>query len=238
MGEGPPLVLLHGLLLGSLATFYFTAAPALARTHRVLLYDLRGHGRTERTTTGYCLATQAADLEALVNSAFGEGARVCLAGHSYGALVALRFALAHPGRVEKLCLIEAPLPPSRFEELAAFLGRSPDEQLAALPDSARTLFARPGRQAQRFVAQLGALASETTLFRELLAEPDVADEVLARLDCRTHCVYGAQSSCLPIGERLARVIPGATLERLAGGHFLPTEAAPALTAALVRFFHG
>ncbi len=40
LGQGPPLVVLHGLLVGNLASWYSGAAPALARTHRVLLYDL------------------------------------------------------------------------------------------------------------------------------------------------------------------------------------------------------
>ncbi|MGH7285457.1 MAG: alpha/beta fold hydrolase, partial [Polyangiaceae bacterium] len=45
LGEnGSPVVMLHGLFVGSMASWYFTAAPALAEKHRVLLYDLRGNG--------------------------------------------------------------------------------------------------------------------------------------------------------------------------------------------------
>ena len=62
LGSGPPLVMLHGLLVGSLATWYFTAAPALAARGHVVLYDLRGHGLSERAPSGYDVATQ---IEAL-----------------------------------------------------------------------------------------------------------------------------------------------------------------------------
>ena len=58
LGSGPPVVMLHGLLVGSLASWYFTAAPALASRHRVRMYDLRGHGRSAPARTGYDLELQ------------------------------------------------------------------------------------------------------------------------------------------------------------------------------------
>jgi len=112
LGEGPPVVMLHGLISGSSASWYFTCAPVLAKNHRVILYDLRGHGRSAPAAGGYDTATLAKDLENLLD-AMGVDEPVSLVGHSYGALVAMRFALAHPERVNRLALVEAPLPPSR-----------------------------------------------------------------------------------------------------------------------------
>src|SRR5262245_51278412 len=126
-GDRPSAVMLHGLLLGTLAAWYFTAAPALARERRVLLYDLRGHGRSERTPTGYDVATMARDLSALA-AAFDERP-IDLVGHSFGALVALRFALDHPARVRRLVLVEAPLPPSRFPEMEELAARTPAQMV-------------------------------------------------------------------------------------------------------------
>ena len=123
----PPLAMLHGLFIGSLAGWYFTAAPALARRHRVLVYDLRGHGRSERARSGYDTVTMADDLDALL----GSTRPVTLVGHSYGALVALRFALSRPGQVARLVLVEPPLPPSRAGEIASFV-RLPPEELDGL----------------------------------------------------------------------------------------------------------
>ena len=90
LGAGPPVVMIHGLLLGSMASWYFTAAPALARRHRVRLYDLRGHGRSSIPATGYQLPSMAADLEALMSHLGME--RVHLVGHSFGGRVALTSA--------------------------------------------------------------------------------------------------------------------------------------------------
>ena len=114
--SGPTsVVMLHGLLIGSLASWYFTAAPALAKRHRVMLYDLRGHGRSERVASGYDLVTQTGDLQELADRF--DDRPIDLVGHSYGGLIALRFALDHPGRVRRLVLVEAPLPPSRGDHL-------------------------------------------------------------------------------------------------------------------------
>jgi len=159
-GEGSTLVLLHGLLVGSMASWYFTAAPVLANAgYRVVMFDLRGHGKSARATAGYDLNTMCNDLEGVLRAVGhdpDEGA-VSLAGHSYGALVALRYAERRPRLVHKLALVEAPLPPSRFEGLTSFLARSPAEMLDALPENAQTLFAKPGRQAERLLTSLAFL---------------------------------------------------------------------------------
>jgi pimeloyl-ACP methyl ester carboxylesterase len=228
LGDGPPLVMLHGLLVGSLAAWYFTAAPALARSRRVLLFDLRGHGRSERAREGYGASSMARDLEALADGF--DPRPLDLVGHSYGALVALRFALDHPARVRSLVLVEAPLPPSSFGDLTS---RTPEELLASLPSPLAEGARRGGRAASRLVGSLSFLLQETTLLADLAAEPDVPDAHLARLACPVTCVYGARSACLATGERLARVVPGARLVVLDGGHFLHVDAPAALTAALV-----
>ena len=237
LGEGPPLAMLHGLLVGSMASWYFGAAPRLARRHRVLLHDLRGHGLSSHAPRGYDLTTLGGDLEALLPLA-GDGP-VTLVGHSWGALTALRFALARPGRVRRLILIEAPLPPSHLPELSAFLGRRPDQMLEVLPDALRRDVTEGSRQGRRFVAQLRRLVEDSTLLADLSAEPDIPDETLAELNIPVLCIYGDRSGCRPAGERLARVLPRARLRILPGGHFLPAEAAVPLADLLdEELIHG
>jgi pimeloyl-ACP methyl ester carboxylesterase len=229
----PDVVMLHGLLLGSLASWYFTAAPVLARSRHVVLYDLRGHGLSERTAGGYDVATMAGDLAGVVERC--TSGVVDLVGHSFGALVALRFALDHPERVRRLVIVEAPLPPSSFHELDAFVARPAAEMIEALPEGVRDFVAKGGRRAKRFVESVGFLVGESSLLADLKAEPDVPDAELGRLAMPVLCVYGEQSSCRPVGERLRRAIPGAALRTLPGGHYLHLDASTALAEVIDGF---
>ena len=108
LGHGDPLVVcVHGLLLDNHSSFYMTIAPALARHARVILYDLRGHGRSEQPAEGYGSDDMADDLAALLD-ALGFGDRpAIIVGHSFGGHIALRFAVRHPARVAGLVLLDA-----------------------------------------------------------------------------------------------------------------------------------
>jgi pimeloyl-ACP methyl ester carboxylesterase len=236
LGSGPPVVLIHGLLLGNLASWYLTVAPALARTHRVLLYDLRGHGLSQRTSDGYTLAAMAADLEGLC--ARFDSAPVALVGHSYGGLVALRFAIDHPERVARLALIDMPLPPSRAEEVARFVSQDPATMLESLPVRVRQALVRPGRRRSPLLETVAALVGETSLVRDVAAEPDVPDAMLSRVACPVLCVYGEESSCRPVADRLASLIPAARTAVIPGGHWLPFESPGPLTSCLAEFLGG
>lgn len=229
---GPTIVMVHGLFVGTLASWYFSAAPALAQHRRVFLYDLRGHGRTERPASGYTVESMAMDLAALTHT-LGP---ISLIGHSFGALVCLRYTMDHPGRVQRLAIVEAPLPPSKFREIDEFAQRTPAEMLSTLPAALRDALAGGGRRASRLVSSLQALSSDTSLLHDLAREPDMPDAMLGKLDCPVLCIYGANSSCREVGDRLLRVLPNARLEVLAGGHFLPFEAAQPLAHQLEEFF--
>ncbi len=233
----PPssVVMLHGLLVGSLASWYFTAAPALARSRRVFLYDLRGHGKSEKTLSGYSVAAMANDLAALSES-FDSNA-MDVVGHSFGALVALRFALNHPSRVRKVVLVEAPLPPSSFREIDQFLMRSPEEMAAALPEQWRAMTGG-GRRGSRFAESLKFLIGESSLVNDLKAEVDIADSELRGFEKEVLCVYGERSSCRPVGDRLVRAFPKGKLVVLDGGHYLHLDKTAELTDHIVEFLNG
>ncbi len=238
LGDGPAVVMIHGLLIGSLASWYFTAAPSLARTHRVRAYDLRGHGRSARADTGYDSRTLARDLDE-VTADLAEP--FDLVGHSWGGLVALRYAIDHPERVRRLAIVEAPLPPSRALEMASFLAADdqlPARLLDALPPQLREAVASGRRQAERLLRSLEALVLESTLLADVRAEPDLADAELARVRAPTLVVYGDRSACAPAGDRLARAIPGARGLVLAGGHYLHLDAREPLARALAEHLDG
>jgi pimeloyl-ACP methyl ester carboxylesterase len=100
-GSGPAAVLLHGGSLTGRTWDY--VALALRRSYRIIAPDLRGHGASD-WTDGYSFEGYVADVLAVLD---GLGlARVHLAGMSLGGLVACEVALAHPGRVETLAMVD------------------------------------------------------------------------------------------------------------------------------------
>ncbi|HLH14944.1 MAG TPA: alpha/beta hydrolase [Solirubrobacteraceae bacterium] len=107
VGEGPDLVMVHGLT-GNLAVWHLRIVSELSERFRVLTYDLRGHGLTEAPPSGYTPDAMAQDLLELLDAL--EIERPLIAGHSYGADIALYHALAHPERVSEVIAIEAALP--------------------------------------------------------------------------------------------------------------------------------
>ena len=106
VGQGPNLIMIHGLT-GNLAVWHLRIVGKVQKEFRVTTYDLRGHGHSDVPPTGYTTATMAADLESLMDGL--EIERAHLVGHSFGADVALHFALLHPDRVNKVVAIEAGL---------------------------------------------------------------------------------------------------------------------------------
>jgi pimeloyl-ACP methyl ester carboxylesterase len=238
LGNGPTVVMIHGLLLGSLASWYFTAAPRLAERHRVRMYDLRGHGLSERAATGYDTRTLAGDLDAVVADLVEP---FDLVGHSWGGLVALRYAIDRPDRVRRLAIVEAPLPPGSALEMAAFLradDQLPARLLDALPAPLREAVAGGRRQAARVLRSLENLCHHSSLLADVRAESDLADAELGRVRASTLVVHGRRSSCAPAGERLARAIPGAHALVLDGGHYLHLDARESLASALAEHFDG
>ena len=233
--RAPAVAMIHGLLVDNLASWYFTAAPRLAASRRVFLYDLRGHGRSERVIGGYDLATQARDLGSLLDRMEGP---IDLVGHSFGSLVALRFALDHPERVGKLILVESPLPPSRLEEMRELANADPEQLLESVPDGIREALLGGKRRRERLARSLGFLLAQSSLLADLAAEADFTDEELAGLGLPTLCVFGEGSSCRPVGDRLASVIPDAKLVVLDGGHYLHLDEPAALTREIESFLDG
>jgi 3-oxoadipate enol-lactonase len=104
-GEGPPVVLCHGIT--ATRCYVLHGSRALSRAgYRVIVYDARGHGASEPAPVGegYGYPELVADLERVVADQVGEE-RFLLGGHSMGAHTAVAYALRHPQRLVGLALI-------------------------------------------------------------------------------------------------------------------------------------
>ncbi len=104
-GEGAPLVLLHGFT-GSVASWQ-SHIPIFANHFSILALDFLGHGKSDAPTepTRYRIECCVADLVEILDQL--EIGRAHVLGYSMGGRVALHFAHAYPGRIEKLILESA-----------------------------------------------------------------------------------------------------------------------------------
>lgn len=97
-GRGSPVILLHGGLANS--DYWGHQVLALARTHRVIVMDSRGHGRTTRDARPYGYDLMADDVIALMDGL--KIRKADIVGWSDGGIIGLDLAIRHPERVGKI----------------------------------------------------------------------------------------------------------------------------------------
>ncbi|MDX3078453.1 alpha/beta fold hydrolase [Streptomyces sp. NPDC088354] len=187
----PPLVLLHGR--GSDGADWAPVVPALARTHRVLAPDLRGHGASERPGE-YAFEAMRDDVVGLLDALGLE--KAALAGHSMGGVVAYLLAAARPERLTALVL-EEPVPPD-----------------PAVPP--RTVPTGP-EGGERFDWRVVAAVN-----RWINAPDPGWWDLLGRITCPTLVIAGGPASHVSQDgiERIAARIPGARLVATGAGHLV------------------
>lgn len=233
LGQGAPVLMLHGLANGNMATWFSGYASPLSAQRQVLLYDQRGHGGSTLPKTGFDLDSQSDDLLAVLDHYGLSGQPVDVVGHSMGALVALHHALRKPSQVSRLVLVDAPMPAREFVAPSLLGARSP-EALAEYVDS-HLAVGLSGRRKERLHQRLAALFFDSSLVQDVLAMEAEPEAALRALRVPTLLVYGRHSPCLAAGRQLARLLPQAELLLLDCGHYIPEEAPAALRAALEAF---
>ncbi|WP_033823556.1 alpha/beta fold hydrolase [Kitasatospora sp. MBT63] len=206
---GPPAataVLLHGLLTDSLASYYFTLAPALAAAGvEVLMYDQRGHGRSGRPPGGYRLERFVDDAEELLER-LAPDRPVHLVGNSFGGTVAFALAARRPERITGILAIESePASPAWAVKLDGIL-RQAETGLADEPTLA-WVAARRGAHTARLARSAGRLLAGTTLARDIPASRLPTEAQLRRIGCPVLAVYGTESDLAAQAAWLESLLP-------------------------------
>jgi pimeloyl-ACP methyl ester carboxylesterase len=254
MGEGPDVVMLHGLS-GNLAVWHLELVPLLRSDYRILTYDLRGHGRSDMPPTGYTTRDMAEDLRSIMD---GLGVpRAHLVGHSLGADIALHFALLYPDRVDKIVAIEAgiaALAHMRKREdwpgwayWATMLEKHggiqvPREKWTDIDYMLRQSLNVPivfglARGLPRKDDRILKLVETTTLVKDYEDAGGMTIEALTRVRHPVLLVYGTQSQYLGTCDVLREALPHCTPVLLEGGdHFGPLEQPGELCKHIRAFF--
>jgi esterase len=101
LGDGPPLVILHGLF--GISDNWMSVGKALAGCYRVIIPDLRNHGRSPHAEAFGYFPMMEDLLEMLEESDYQS---VILLGHSMGGKLAMHFAVQYPEMVQKLIVVD------------------------------------------------------------------------------------------------------------------------------------
>src|SRR6266568_16960 len=105
-GSGPVVVLIHGYAENS--DSWAPLAADLMKDHTVVVPDLRGIGRSSKPADGYDKKIQAKDIRAVV-TALGHD-KTSVVAHDIGNMVAYAYAATYPDKVERLVVMDAPIP--------------------------------------------------------------------------------------------------------------------------------
>src|SRR6202045_4995143 len=105
-GSGPVVVLIHGYAENS--DSWAPLAADLMKDHTVVVPDLRGIGKSSKPESGYDEKTQAKEMRAVV-TALGFD-KTFVVAHDIGNMVAYAYAAMYPDKVERLVVLDAPIP--------------------------------------------------------------------------------------------------------------------------------
>jgi pimeloyl-ACP methyl ester carboxylesterase len=254
-GEGPAIVLIHGVTSSS--DTWSAVVPALSKRHTVLVPDLLGHGASAKPRGDYSMGAFASGVRDLMLAL--DIPRATVIGHSLGGGVAMQLAYQFPARVERLALVSS-----------GGLGRSvhPLLRAAALPGSelvlpllthARLLDAgrMAGRALGRLGMRLGTDAAEMARGHASLGDGESRSAFIhtlrasigpggQRVDARdrlylaervpTLIVWGDGDPIIPVshGRRAHELMPHSRLEVFEGAGHFPHIDEPRRFASLIQ----
>lgn len=241
-GSGPrTLVLVHEM--GGAIESWDLVLPLLAPHFRVLCYDTRGAGLSEKVRGALGIDTMAADLLALLDH-LDMGEPVAMAGCAVGAAIAIHFAARYPDRIAVLVALSPAtgLPAERKDGVRAYADKLEAEGLRAViddsmsrsyPPDLRGDHARFARlRAQRMANDPASLAA----INRMLVGLDMDDD-FAAIRCPTLVVAGTRDLVRPpaMVEPVARAIAQARYQVLESGHFMATQTPEPVAATITAF---
>jgi pimeloyl-ACP methyl ester carboxylesterase len=247
VGCGPAVVLVHGLA-ASMYSWRYTIDPLVAAGYRVVAYDNRGFGFSDKPARGYSNAAYVHLLFGLLDS-LGVSDAV-LVGHSMGGAIVADAALARPDRVRGLVLVDAaglgvgmpfmlrvarwPIVGPLFDHLR---GRG------ATGSILRAIYGDASRVTERDIDQYYAPIALPDFGRGLrgILHEFSFDDLRGRLGSimtPTLVMWGTRDRLIPqqIGEAMAAQLPHSSLARFpTAGHALPEESPEEFNRVLIGY---
>lgn len=247
IGEGLCLVLIHGF--GDNLNMWYNQIPEFSKYYKVLNYDVRGFGQTEKSSTSYSMEIFADDLYGLL-SVLGITS-VCVLGFSMGGRIGLEFALQHPEMTAGLILANSGVGAARSTDAA--------ERRKQMMDA----FQRSNNEAIAEMMTAGALSpafkekdpSTFQKYKEIKMQNDPSDYVaimkgtagalagvldLSRLQCPVQVLVGEHDAVMSINEieSIKKSIKDPVVTILPTGHAAAIEAPSQFNEVVLGFMKG
>jgi pimeloyl-ACP methyl ester carboxylesterase len=256
-GEGPAVVLIHGMV--NTSHHWRRVALGLADDHTVVAPDLIGHGESSAMRGDYSIGAHAARIRDVLTAIGIE--RSTIVGHSLGGGVAMQFFYQFPQRVERLALISSGglgpdvsplLRAAALPGASALLAALADRRVVAGLDRSGAALRTRGiglgaqlRSIARALAPLGRPGAREAFLQTLRAVIDTHGQRVSATD-RLHLlehmptlfVWGERDHTIPPAHGAAAhaAIPGSRFESVPGAaHFPHLENSEAVTAILARW---
>ncbi|MGW8265227.1 MAG: alpha/beta fold hydrolase [Longimicrobiales bacterium] len=230
LGEGEPLLLVHGWS-GS-ADYFGPLLQALSSRYRLIIPELRGHGRSTNPEGSFTTRQSARDLSVLLDQLGLEDVRAL--GASAGGLTLLHMAIQDPGALSRMILVGVGThfpPPCRESMLATDAESYSPEWWAVM----RSRHPRGDGQIREIARYLRGLASAE-------GDVDFSAEMLSSIRAKTFIVQGDSDWCFPppLVAMMHQAIPEASLWVIPQGEHVPIlgARAPLFLDMALAFFQG
>ena len=239
LGAGPPIVQALGWLTHLERGWNVLPRPwfyQLAASHRLVIYDGRGVGLSDRDVTDFSLTAKVNDLAAVIDAA--DLKRTAIVGVSEGAATAVAYTVRHPERVSRLVLYEAAVrpppgqPPDLLEAMATLIEAGWGQESASFRQFFTDLFSPDADDA--FAAwftelqRVSATPATVARYWRYSVTIDVT-ALLPRISVPTLVIHRAgMPQALPpeVGRRVAAEIPGARFLSVPGRNHVPLPGEP------------
>lgn len=240
-GQGPPLVLIHGL--GSSTQDWEVQVSEFSKSYRVVTLDLRGHGQTDKPPGPYSIPMMAKDVKGLLQTL--NLPPVHLVGLSLGGAVAFQFAIDFPDWVKTLTIVNSGpslggSPEEAKQEIERRVGIVQQMGMRAMGEAlSPTLFPKPEQAPLR----------ETFIKRWATNDPQAyieatrsilgwnVTEKLKEIKCPT-LILAADQDYTPVAakEAYVKLIPNAELVVITDAHHAMSMECPEKFNAALRDF--
>jgi len=257
-GEGEPLILVHGF--GAKKESWIATFPVLSKHFKVIRFDNRGAGNSDRPKGNYTMEVFADDIKGLMD--FLGLKKVNIAGWSLGGMIVQNFVLKYPDKVNKMILINSNYGFPDEGGPTVYKNMRLEEQKSKQVDHVKAWWdgTRTGYHI-KFRKQMEAnpskkwydLWSAEEMIAESIINPPTADDIEVQAAAlKTHDTFDRlktiQNRSLILTASHDRLTPRSTMEEIhnqlpnskfividKAGHSSPLEKAPEVNQAIIDF---